>query len=529
MNMQLPQHPSGQDPPAAERRTGPQDTVCPALRAGVSRRAFLAGAAAGTAAMAVAQGEAHAGQAPPATLPKGAPLRVQPVFVWQLYTRREHTSWRGYGGLHTQADVQQEMGRIRAELGKLAQQAEFPIEFLPLASVHDDATAAAAVAASADAFLVFAYAGAQAWLEKLAACGKPNVLFVRHRSGPVYLWYEIAHWRLLRKSEDTFAEPHLDVHDIVVDDYGEVLWRLRALYGLQNTLGTRCLALGGLQAYSRPGEQFGPDFARKKWKFEVVSVGFEDLARRMEAARKDPQALAEAERQTAELLAQKNVALETDRASVVNTFLALGVVRRLMDEARATNLGVAHCMGGLIPLLHTPPCLMTSLLNDAGYTAFCHMDFTHTVPGVLMRWISGKPSFIANSHFPHHGMITLAHCAAPRRMNGKDFEPTRIVTHFESDCGAATKVQYPRGQVTTNILPNLACTKWMGFRGRIAESPNYDMCRSQMDVAIDGDWKRLLVQMQGFHTVITYGDYLREVGYVLKRMGIAWENFSPET
>lgn len=522
MNTQSLQEPSG-----AGREARAQDGVCSALRGSVSRRAFLASAAAGTAVAAAVQSEAKAGQLLPASLPKGKPLRVQPVFFWQLYTRREHTSWRGYGGLHTQADIEQEMGRIRAELAKLAQQAEFPIDFLPLASVHEDAEAAAALGASGDAFLVFAYAGAQAWLEKLAASGKPNVLFVRHRSGPVYLWYEIAHWRLLRKSEDTFAEPHLDVHDIVVDDYGEVLWRLRALYGLRNTLGTRCLALGGLQAYSRLGEQFGPEYARKKWKFEVVSVSFEDLAQRMAAARKDPQALGDAERHTAELLTQKHVVLETDRASVVNTFLALSVVRRCMDEAGATNLGVAHCMGGLIPILQTPPCLMTSLLNDAGYTAFCHMDFTHTVPGVLMRWISGKPSFIANSHFPHHGMITLAHCAAPRRMNGKDFEPTRIVTHFESDCGAATKVQYPRGQVTTHILPNLSCTQWMGFRGRIAESPNYDMCRSQMDVAIDGDWKRLLREMQGFHTVITYGDYLREVGYVLKRMGIGWENFSP--
>jgi len=501
--------------------------ACSAQATGVSRRVFLASAAAATGALAGVQQSAEGEASLPAPLPKGAPLRVQPVFVWQLYERRQHTSWRGYGGLHTQADIEQEMSRIRAELAQLAAGAEFPMEFLPLASVRSEGEVAAAVASSADVLLVFAYAGSQAWLEKLAASGKPNVLFVRHRSGPVYLWYEIAHWRLLRKSEDTFAEPHLDVYDIVVDDYGELLWRLRALYGLKNTLGTRCLALGGLQAYSRPGEQFGPEYARKKWKFEVVAVSFEELARRMESARKDRHAQEEAERQTAELLAQKNVVLQTDRAAVVDTFLALAVVRRWMDEAHATNLGVAHCMGGLIPILRTPPCLMTSLLNDAGYTAFCHMDFTHTVPGVLMRWISGKPSFIANSHFPHQGMITLAHCAAPRRMNGKDLEPAKILTHFESDCGAATKVDYPRGQVITVILPNLRCTKWMGFRGRIADSPNYDMCRSQMDVAIDGDWKRLLTDMEGFHTVITYGDYLREVGYVLKRMGTAWQNLSP--
>ena len=57
-----------------------------------------------------------------------------------------------------------------------------------------------------------------------------------------------------------------------------------------------------------------------------------------------------------------------------------------------------------------------SILNDEGLTAFCHSDYTHTPPGVLLHHISGKPSFVSNSHFPHHGMLTLAHCAAPRKM-----------------------------------------------------------------------------------------------------------------
>ncbi len=113
-------------------------------------------------------------------------------------------------------------------------------------------------------------------------------------------------------------------------------------------------------------------------------------------------------------------------------------------------------------------------------------------------------------------------------MDGREYEPAEIMTHFESDYGAATKVTYRQGQVTTNIIPNLRCTKWFGFRGRILDSPAYDMCRSQMDVRIDGDWRRLLRDMEGFHTIVCYGDYLREVGYVLRRTGIEWINVSAE-
>jgi L-fucose isomerase-like protein len=207
--------------------------------------------------------------------------------------------------------------------------------------------------------------------------------------------------------------------------------------------------------------------------------------------------------------------------------LALGVIKELMSEAGATNLGVADCMTGLIPIFDTPPCLALAELNDAGFTAFCHTDLTHTMPGVLMRWISGKPSFVCNSNFPHHGLLTLAHCAAPRKMNGRDLEPTRLMTHYESDYGAATKVQYRKGQVITCIVPNLRCTKWFAFRGRILDSPSFEMCRSQMDIEIDGDWRALTREMEGFHTIVTYGDYLREAGYAARKAGaVEWKNYS---
>lgn len=511
---------------------------CPALPAtfcGLNRRAFLHRVASATALGALAGWGAFPLRATPTgtvastPLPPGRPLRIKPVLVYHLEARRERTSWRSYGGLRTQEDVVQELNRIGDELKAMAAKAEFPIDLQPLAQVNNDAAAVTAAEAPADALLVYGASGAQGWLERLAASGKPGILFVRHRSGPVYLWYEIAHWRLLRKSEDEKAEPNMDFEDVVVDDYEEVLWRLRALYGLHNARGTKVLGIGSLQAYSRPGEVRGPMHVRDVWGYEIFTVPFEEVRRRLDQIRTDAAAMAEANRLAEDLLSQPNVALETDRRFVQNTFLATRVFRDLMQEKGATNLGVADCMGGLIPILDTPPCLALSLINDAGLTAFCHVDMTHTAPGVLLRWISGKPSFVCNSHFPHHGQITLAHCAAPRKMNGKDLEPTTIMTHYESDYGAATKVHYPKGQVVTCIVPDLHCTQWFGFRGTIVDSPSMAMCRSQMDVVIDGDWRRLTRELKGFHTVVCYGDYLREVGYALKKIrAVEWRNYTPE-
>jgi hypothetical protein len=481
----------------------------------------------GLAWLAATQARASTVPVPGQPLPDGKPLRVKPVLTFHLDQPRERTSWRSYGGLRTRADVDRELLRIADELTRLRASAEFPIELLPLSTVNNDAEAKAAVGADCDTFLVFGASGAQQWIESLAATKKPNILFVRHKSGPVYLWYEIAHWRLLRKSEDAKTEPNLDFDDVVVDDYGDVLWRLRSLYGLKNARGTTMLAIGGLNAYSKPGQERGPSHAKEVWGYTLQNVGYDELKERLRLARADDRVVKESQRQADELLAQPNVALATDRKFVVNTYLTLKVIKDLMVERGASNVGVGDCMGGLIPIFDTPPCLALSVLNDEGFTAFCHTDLTHTMPGVLLRWISGKPSFVCNSHFPHHGQLTLAHCAAPRKMNGRDFEPTTLMTHYESDYGAATKVHYPKGQVVTCIIPNLHCTKWLAFRARIVDSPSFDMCRSQMDIEIDGDWRTLTKEMEGFHTIVCYGDYLREAGYAVKKTGaVEWRNYS---
>lgn len=500
---------------------------------GISRRGFLGSLAGTTVAGGLALArtpQTHAVSSRPVSsgtaLPLGVSLRIKPVLTFQIESRQEKNSWRSYGGLHSREEVNEEAGIIARELKGLASQAEFPIEVLPVALVDSDEEAGEAASTDCDVLMIYAAGGWQ--VPKLAASKKPNIMFLRHKSEHHYLWYEIAHWRFLRRNGDTFEEPNMDVDDIVVDDYGEVLWRLRALYGLKNAKGTKMLAIGGLAAYSEPGQKLGPAHAKEVWNYDLKIISEVEFTQRLEKARSDKNVVKEAEQQADELLALPNVILQTDRKFVVNSFIALRVCKDLMKESGATNFGFANCMGrSVIEMLDTPPCLVLSLANDEGYTAYCHTDLTHTLPGVLLRWIAGRPTFVCNTHFPHQGIFTVAHCAAPRKMNGRDYEPATIMTHFESDYGAATKIQYTKGQIVTVIIPNLRCSKWQGFRGKILDSPSYPACRSQLNIDVDGDCRKLLTNMQGFHAQVCYGDYLREVGYALKKLGaIEWQNFS---
>jgi len=467
--------------------------------------------------------------------PRGTTLRVRPVILAlalhdSLPKPNTRTrSWRAYGGIQTPADLQKEVQRLERDMDELAAKSDFPVEFLPMATVRNLAEAQQVAAADQDVVLIFGASGYDGRrLSSVIASKSPGIYFVRHRTEPHYAGHTTIGRYILRHDTDASVDPNLDAEDVVVDEYGEILWRLRAIYGLKNAEGTKMLAIGGLRHYSRLGQQHAPRHAQDVWGYGVEVISLEDFGKRLAAARADQAVVDAAQQQTAALLAQPNVTLRTDRKFVFNSFLALRVAKELMKEKGATNFGFAGCMGNsVIGMLDTPPCLVLALANDEGYTAYCHTDLIHTMPGVLLRWIASQPAFVANSHFPHDRIYTVAHCAAPRKMNGKDYEPTDVVTHYESDYGAATKVHYAKGQTVTVIIPAHNCSKWQGFRGKILDAPSRPACRSQMDIEVDGDWKKLENQV-GYHVLVSYGDWLREVGYALGKLknGPAWENFS---
>jgi hypothetical protein len=44
---------------------------------------------------------------------------------------------------------------------------------------------------------------------------------------------------------------------------------------------------------------------------------------------------------------------------------------------------------------------------------------------------------------------------------------------------------------------------------------------------VEGNWRRLQTDQVGFHVQVCYGNWLREVGYALRKLGsIQWENLS---
>ena len=455
------------------------------------------------------------------------PIKVKPVLVYSTPKRAPQTSWRAWGGIQTRREAEEEIARIQGELAALKKRADFPVEFLPVSGVREPADLSASHASdisSADAIIVYAAGGWMDIFSKLEQTGKELIFFCRHRSGPVYLWYEIISPRYLRQHTDDPALERVTDDDVVIDNQEELEWRLRSLCGLRNTIGAGIIAVGGPDAWSQPPGVV-PKLVEEKWKFAIKTVSYEDLGRLIQEARRDQKAVREAQQSAREYLKLPGTKLETELNFVENAFLLEKIFIALMERGGCRAITINGCMGTIIPLAETTACLTLSLLNDAGYLAFCESDFVVIPSGVLLANISGRPVFLNDPTYPHEGIITLAHCTAPRKMDGRHVEPARILTHFESDYGAAPKVEMSRGQVVTNIIPDFAAKRWVGLRGKIEEAPFLPICRSQIEVSFESDSQQLARRMPGFHWMTGYGDYLREVGYALRRVKISWEMF----
>ena len=507
----------------AEARVKPvRPRCCPCEGLGLSRRGFFeaAGGAAllGLSYSLVKAAEAEAAAGAPA--PPRLPLVVKPILTYETPSRRNQSSWRSWGGIATQQHATEEVARIQGELDKLRAAADFPLTFLPVAAVRGGGEVAKLDdLAKADAFIIYAAGGGA--LDAVVKQGKPCIFFLRHKSGPVYLWYEIISPRYLRAHGDRLAQTTVNDNDVVVDVPDEMLWRLRGLCGLKNTMGARIVTIGGASGWAHGN---APALAKDRFKLDIQDVPYKELAELIKAARADKAATQLAKERAAAYLKAEGVTLETKPEYVENCFLLDHVFRGIMAKFETRHITINNCMGTIMPMAETTACLTLCLLNDAGYNAFCESDFVVVPSGMLLNGITGLPTFLNDPTYPHHNIITIAHCTGPRKMDGKALEPVRIMTHFESDYGAAPKVEMRKGQKVTNIIPDFEAKRWVGLAAEIVDAPFLQICRDQIDVQFKPDAQLVAERMPGFHWMTGYGDYRRELGYALRRTTIKWDD-----
>jgi len=453
-------------------------------------------------------------------------LRVQPVLMYRDQPFRKLASYKSWGHVNSEETAMEEEKRIGQELRQMKASAEFAVEFLPLITVTSPEEAQRIHQQDYDVVLLYAATGRGDLFNACVAPAseKDTIVFVRHRNGPIYYWYEALGDRFLKPADHpelykNSADNHgpLTVEDVVVDELDEILWRLRALYALKNFIGHKTIAIG---AASGKYDAKAPATCQTRFKHEIVEFTYKQFEERYRAYSANPDIVAKAKAWTDIFLQMPHTRLETQRDFIVRAFLVYGVFKELLAMHKASTITVLGCMGTMFEAANTTACLSLGWLNDEGYLGLCESDFVLVPAAILMRYVTNKPVFMHNSTFPHQGMVTCAHCASPRRMDGVNYHPVRIMTHYESDFGASPKVDFPIGQKVTFLDPHYSNPRWLTFTGSILSNPDFEICRSQQDVLLDGDWKKLKREARDSHWTMSFGDYKNEVEYISRKIGI---------
>jgi len=464
------------------------------------------------------------------------PLIVKPVLVHDVTQPKEMESYKMWGGIQSIEEANIEVEHIKAELAILKQEADYPIEFLDVATCTNGVLAAYGNLrptpamlklkehpdfAKCDAILLYALGDD---IHGIQDFGKDVIVFLRWNSGPVSRHITTISSRFIRQLTDDVTLTNITYEDVVVDNLNELQWRLRALCGLKNTKDAKIVTIGSAGGWSQPYGSV-PEIAKKIWGFQYNDVSYAEMGKLINEAKSNATVMARARSRAAAYLKIPGTSLETKLEFLELAFMLDEIFRLLMQKVDTTFITVNSCMGAIIPASKTTACMTLTTLNDDGYQAYCESDFV-TIPGaMLLSNISGKPTFFGNPCFPFNGTSTTAHCACPRKMDGKKLNPVRIVTHYESDFGAAPWVDVPIGMTTTHIVPSFKSDRWVGFGGTIVGVPfKPSSCRTQMTVKRECSDELLANNLVGFHQVTGFGDYRKEIGYALRRVGIKWDN-----
>jgi len=168
----------------------------------------------------------------------------------------------------------------------------------------------------------------------------------------------------------------------------------------------------------------------------------------------------------------------------------------------------------------TPACAQPA--QRRRLPGFCESDFVSSLR--LAAALCLQPAvFLNDPPSPRqHGDAGALH--RPRKMDGKRLEPARILT-TSSRTTAPRQGRHEGRQVCTNLVPDFASKRWWASR-----APSWATPSTHLPVADRRQDQRRRRRAgggdEGFHWMMSYGSYLRECGYALKKMGVDFLNVS---
>ena len=311
-------------------------------------------------------------------------------------------------------------------------------------------------------------------------------------------------------------------------DLGLVKSVMRVVYALEKLKNTTVVMVG------EPNYDFGGWVTLAKgvglFGFRVRHITYSRFAEDFENRLKNPKYIDEAKGIANDYVdkgqAEANIRVkyelpEPDEDRRIRAGVYYLTLRDYLNETGSDWVTVNCLSANTLGKVKATPCMAFSIMNDSGLVATCEADPTAMITHYLMRWIANRPvAFYDPTVNIGEGKLILAHCTSPTRMTGYDKAPFRYIatTHHESNTSVAPKVLYEPSTVTIAGLSH-DLSKLLIIKGE-ATGPTYlRICRNQVEVKVK-DAAGALENWQGFHWVMAYGDYVKELELLAKLTGM---------
>ena len=154
-------------------------------------------------------------------------------------------------------------------------------------------------------------------------------------------------------------------------------------------------------------------------------------------------------------------------------------------------------------------CVGMSLCNDLGLVAGCEADLDAMLTMMIVSFLTDEPCWMANVARIDEGAnkVTLAHCTIATKMLA-DLKRSALRSHFESGKCVGIQGSLRDVEVTIARLGGGELDEMTIATGKIVRSDMRDpgLCRTQVEVRLDGRAKDFIAKTLGNHHVLAYGD-----------------------
>lgn len=199
-----------------------------------------------------------------------------------------------------------------------------------------------------------------------------------------------------------------------------------------------------------------------------------------------------------------------DIAKSARLYIAM---KDIIKDMKANIAYVLWC-GQFNSMLDTKMCFAISKLNDNGILTGCWRG-ENLLPMLVLNTISGKNVFFGEIHMYDKGILSIRHCAVPKKIANCKYKLRR----WRDKKGTVTGYcRLPEGEVT--IMNSGQGDRTVIFGGRLIDKKDIggDNCRTTVWIEISDE--NIIKRFVGRELALVYGNYIEEAKEFARMLGI---------